>query len=280
MALRIEDYALIGDCESAALVGRDGSIDWLCWPRDATFTLLSLMEAGYTEEALAWRDWLLRAVAGTPASAQIMYGIGGERRLAEWEVPWLPGYAGARPVRVGNAAYGQLQLDVYGELADALYQARCGGICDPHAGWALERALVQHLATVWDQPDEGIWEVRGGRRHFTHSNVMAWLAVDRAVRSAQRFGLPARPQEWLALRERIHQEVCRRGYDPRLGSFVQSYDSQALDASLLLIPLVGFLPASDPRVRGTVAAIERRLLRSGRVQLGSRDRREAVLSAR
>lgn len=245
-----------------------GTRNWdyrYCWLRDATFTLLSLMDADYEEEALAWREWLLRAVAGTPASAQIMYGIGGERRLAEWEVPWLPGYEGARPVRVGNAAHGQLQLDVYGEVADALHQARCAGLGDPHAGWALERALIQHLGTVWEQPDEGIWEVRGGNRHFTHSKVMAWLAVDRAVRSAQRFGLPAPLQDWIALRQRIHEDVCRRGYAPHLGSFVQSYDSHALDASLLLIPLVGFLPASDVRVRGTFAAIERQLLRDGLV---------------
>lgn len=245
-----------------------GSRNWdyrFCWLRDATFTLMSLMDAGYADEALAWREWLLRAVAGTPASAQIMYGIAGERRLAEWEVPWLAGYEGARPVRVGNAAHAQLQVDVYGEVADALYQARRAKLGDPDTGWALERALVQHLARIWDQPDEGIWEVRGGRRHFTHSKVMAWVAVDRAVCSAQEFGLPGPLEEWVALRQRIHDDVCRHGFDPRLGSFVQSYGSEQLDASLLLIPLVGFLPASDARVQGTVAAIEQRLLRDGLV---------------
>lgn len=245
-----------------------GSRNWdyrFCWLRDATFTLMSLMDAGYADEALAWREWLLRAVAGTPASAQIMYGIAGERRLAEWEVPWLAGYEGARPVRVGNAAHAQLQVDVYGEVADALYQARRAKLGDPRTGWALERGLVQHLSRVWDQPDEGIWEVRGGRRHFTHSKVMAWVAVDRAVRSAQEFGLSGPLEAWLALRQRIHDDVCRLGFDPRLGSFVQSYGSDQLDASLLLIPLVGFLPASDARVQGTVAAIEGRLLRNGLV---------------
>lgn len=245
-----------------------GSRNWdyrFCWLRDATFTLMSLMDAGYVDEAIAWREWLLRAVAGTPASAQIMYGIAGERRLAEWEVPWLAGYEGARPVRVGNAAHAQLQVDVYGEVADALYQARRAKLGDPHAGWAVERALVQHLARVWDQPDEGIWEVRGGRRHFTHSKVMAWVAVDRAVCSAQEFGLPGPLEDWMALRQRIHDDVCRHGFDARLASFVQSYGSDQLDASLLLIPLVGFLPACDARVKGTVAAIAQRLLRDGLV---------------
>ncbi|NKE67600.1 glycoside hydrolase family 15 protein [Ramlibacter sp. RBP-2] len=245
-----------------------GARNWdyrYCWLRDATFTLLSLMDAGYMDEARAWREWLLRAVAGLPARAQIMYGLGGERRLPEWEVPWLPGYEGARPVRVGNAAHGQLQLDVFGEVADALYQARCAGLEAPDAGWDLERALVDHLCTVWEQPDEGIWEVRGGRRHFTHSKVMAWVAVDRAVRAAQRFGLQAPLEHWRDMAQRIHGDACSHGYDARLGTFVQSYGSDQLDASLLLLPLVGFLPASDPRIQGTLAAIEHRLLRDGLV---------------
>lgn len=236
-----------------------------CWLRDATFTLLSLINAGYLDEAKAWRDWLLRAIAGSPKQMQIMYGVAGERRLAEWEVTWLPGYEGATPVRVGNAAFDQFQLDVYGEVGDALHQARRAGLTTSDAGWELECGLIERLATVWEQPDEGIWEVRGGRRHFTHSKVMAWVAVDRAVRSIESFGLPGPAASWRALRQRIHDDVCRNGFDPALGSFTQSYGSAQLDASLLLIPLVGFLPASDVRVTGTVAAIERRLIRNGLV---------------
>ncbi len=231
-----------------------------CWLRDATFTLISLMDAGYYEEAKAWRDWLLRAVAGSPSQIQIMYGLSGERRLSEWEVPWLAGYEGSRPVRIGNAAQTQRQLDVFGEVMDALHQARRGGLDTTEAGWALQRALVQHLETIWSEPDEGIWEVRGGRRHFTHSKVMAWVALDRAIRGIEEFGLSGPLERWRALRSRIHEEVCRQGFDPDLGSFVQSYGSRHLDASLLLLPLVGFLPPNDPRVRGTVAAIEQRLL--------------------
>lgn len=231
-----------------------------CWLRDATFTLISLMDAGYYEEAKAWRDWLLRAVAGSPSQIQIMYGLSGERRLSEWEVPWLAGYEGSRPVRVGNAAQSQRQLDVFGEVMDALHQARRGGLDTTEAGWALQRALVQHLETIWSEPDEGIWEVRGGRRHFTHSKVMAWVALDRAIRGIEEFGLSGPLKRWRALRSRIHEEVCRQGFDPDLGSFVQSYGSRHLDASLLMLPLVGFLPPDDPRVRGTVAAIEQRLL--------------------
>jgi GH15 family glucan-1,4-alpha-glucosidase len=236
-----------------------------CWLRDATFTLLSLINAGYLDEAQAWRDWLLRAIAGSPDKMQIMYGLGGERRLAEWEVPWLPGYEGSKPVRVGNGAYDQLQLDVYGEVADALYQARLAGLSTSDAGWALERSLVEHVASSWDQPDEGIWEVRGGRRHFTHSKVMAWVALDRAVRSAEKFGLEAPLERWRRLRAEIHSDVCSNGFNVELGSFVQSYGSSQLDASLLLIPLVGFLPADDHRIKGTVAAIERGLMRNGLV---------------
>jgi GH15 family glucan-1,4-alpha-glucosidase len=234
-----------------------------CWLRDATITLYALMNSGFIEEAGAWRQWLLRAVAGAPEQMQIMYGVAGERRLTEYEVPWLGGYEGAAPVRIGNAASGQLQLDVYGEVLDALYQARRMGLAPSEAGWQLERTLVEHLEKIWDQPDEGIWEVRGGRRHFTHSKVMVWVAFDRAIRTVEEFGLDGPVERWRALRERIHGEVCRRGFDPELNSFVQSYGAKVLDASLLLIPQVGFLPASDPRVQGTVAAIERHLLRDG-----------------
>jgi GH15 family glucan-1,4-alpha-glucosidase len=235
----------------------------LCWLRDATFTLLSLVNAGYTDEARAWREWLLRAVAGDPSKLQIMYGLGGERRLDEYEVPWLGGYEGSRPVRVGNAASTQFQLDVYGEVSDALHQARVAGLKAAPAGWALETALLQFVEEVWDQPDEGIWEVRGEKRHFTHSKVMAWVAVDRAIKSAERFGLDGPLDRWRALRQAIHDRVCRDGFDPELNSFVQSFGSKLLDASLLMLPIVGFLPPGDPRVRGTVEAIEKNLLRDG-----------------
>jgi GH15 family glucan-1,4-alpha-glucosidase len=243
-----------------------GSRNWdyrFCWLRDATFTLYALMEAGFLDEAKAWRNWLLRAAAGSPAQLQIMYGVAGERRIDEYEVPWLTGYEGAAPVRIGNAAAGQIQLDVYGEVLDALYVGRRAGLAGNGSGWALECALVSHLETIWDQPDEGIWEVRGGRRHFTHSKIMAWVAFDRAVRSAEEFGLEAPLDRWRVVRDRIHDEVCDRGFDANQNSFVQSYDSTALDASLLLIALVGFLPAADPRVRGTLTAIERNLMRDG-----------------
>jgi GH15 family glucan-1,4-alpha-glucosidase len=246
-----------------------GTRNWdyrYCWLRDATLTLLALMDAGYIEEAGAWRDWLLRAAAGRPSQLQIMYGIGGERFLREWEVPWLPGYEGARPVRVGNAAFDQLQLDVYGEVLDALFQARRGGLGQHAAAGKLARALVEHLETIWEQPDEGLWEVRGGRQHFTHSKVLVWVALDRAIRTAEELNLRAPLQRWRALRERVHAEVCERAYDPALGSFVQAYGSKTFDASVLQIPIVGFLPPSDPRVVGTVAAIERHLMMDGLVQ--------------
>lgn len=230
-----------------------------CWLRDATLTLLALMDCGYLEEARAWRAWLLRAVAGSPSRIQIMYGLAGERRLPEFEIPWLAGFGNSRPVRVGNAAANQIQLDVYGELMDALHQARHGGIVANEAGWALQKSLARHLEGIWDQPDEGIWEVRGGRRHFTHSKVMAWVAFDRVLRTAASFGLPGPIERWRSVRDRIHTQVCERGFNQQKGSFVQSFGSNVLDASLLLIPLVGFLPASDERVRGTLAAIEREL---------------------
>ena len=236
-----------------------------CWLRDATFTLYALLGVGFVEEADAWRAWLVRAVAGDPDDLQIMYGVGGERRLAEFELPWLPGYEGSAPVRVGNAAAGQVQLDVYGEVLDALYVARRAGLAYDEVSWSLERSMAEHLATIWEQPDDGIWEVRGGRRHFVHSKVMAWVAFDRVVRSATEFGLDGPVERWRAIRDAIHAQVCERGFDARRGSFVQSYGSSALDASLLLIPVVGFLPPEDARVRGTLAAIERELVRDGLV---------------
>jgi GH15 family glucan-1,4-alpha-glucosidase len=236
-----------------------------CWLRDATLTLYALLGAGFVEEADAWRAWLVRAVGGSPDELQIMYGVAGERRLEEFELPHLPGYEGSAPVRIGNAAAGQVQLDVYGEVVDALYVARRAGLAPDEASWSLECALVCHLETIWDQPDDGIWEMRGGRRHFTHSKVMAWVAFDRAVRSAIEFGLEAPIERWSRLRDEIHEQVCTYGFDPERGSFVQSYGSQALDASLLMVALVGFLPPDDPRVVGTVAAIERELLHDGLV---------------
>lgn len=236
-----------------------------CWLRDATFTLYALVGSGFLGEAQAWRDWLLRAVAGNPDDLQIMYGVAGERRLVEYEIPWLPGYEGARPVRVGNAAAGQVQLDVYGEVMDALYVGRRAGLTANEASWALEYALVTHLEKIWEQPDDGIWEVRGERRHFTHSKVMAWVAFDRAVRSAEEFDLQGPLDRWRTIRAAIHKDVCAHGFDAVQNSFVQSYGATALDASLLLIPMVGFLPPSDARVRGTVAAVEQRLIRNGLV---------------
>ena len=237
-----------------------------CWLRDSTLTLFALTESGYFDEAVAWRQWLLRAVGGDPAHPQIMYGVGGERRLAEVDLPWLAGYAGSKPVRIGNAASGQLQLDVYGELMDSLYHARHAGLDELDAGWDLQRLLVEHLETVWQQPDEGIWEIRGAPLQFTHSKVMAWVAVDRAIRSIEEFDEHGPLERWRELRQRIHDDVCEHGFDWELGSFVQSYGSKAMDASLLQIPLVGFLRADDERVRGTIAQVEAQLLDGGFVR--------------
>jgi GH15 family glucan-1,4-alpha-glucosidase len=236
-----------------------------CWLRDATLTLLALMNSGYYEEAQAWRQWLLRAAAGSPDQIQIMYGIRGERRLTEWEVPWLPGYEKSRPVRIGNAAHGQLQLDIFGEVMDALHQAREGGLGDNATGWDLECELLNHLEKIWHEPDDGIWEVRSGREHFTYSKAMAWLAFDRAIRSAVTYDLPGPVERWRRVRADIHDDVCRRGFDTGRGSFMRSYGSADLDASLLLLPAIGFLPPHDPRIKGTVAAIERELVVDGLV---------------
>ena len=243
-----------------------GARNWdyrYCWLRDATLTLIALMAGGYVDEAQSWSEWLHRAVAGDPADVQIMYGIGGERRLLEWTADWLPGYQGAKPVRVGNAASGQLQLDTYGEVAGALHLARGKGLVLPETAWTLQCGLIEHLAEIWEQPDDGIWEVRGGRRHFTHSKVMAWLAVDRTIADAEQYGLQAPLDAWRALRERMHAVICDKGFDATRNSFTQSFGSPALDASLLLIPRVGFLPPHDPRVLGTVKAVEEDLLVDG-----------------
>jgi len=234
-----------------------------CWLRDAALTLLALLRSGYTDEAAAWRDWLLRAVAGRPRDLQIMYGCAGERRLTELELLWLPGYEGSSPVRVGNAASEQFQLDVYGEVMDALTQARDAGIPPDDHAWAIQRVLLAELASAWREPDEGIWEVRGPRRHFVHSKVMAWVAFDRAVRSVEEHGLDGPVDAWRAARDEIHAEVCERGFDAQRNTFTQSYGSRALDAALLLIPAVGFLAPDDARVVGTVEAVQRELMDDG-----------------
>ena len=246
------------------LVGGVRNWDYrFCWLRDATLSLLALINCGYTDEAGAWRTWLIRAVAGDPGMIQIMYGLAGERRLTEWEVSWLPGYEGSKPVRVGNAAHGQLQLDVYGEVFDVLFQARQAGLAPLEDGWRVSRKLLEWLTTNWEQADDGIWEVRGGRQHFVHSKVMAWVAFDRGVKTVERYGRDGPVDKWRKVRDAIHREVCDRGFSRKRHAFVQAYESEALDASLLMIPLVGFLPAKDPRVLGTVGAIERELMHDG-----------------
>ena len=237
-----------------------------CWVRDATLTLLALMNTGYYDEARAWREWLLRAVAGSPKQMQIMYGIAGERRLYEVELPWLAGYENSKPVRIGNGAHSQVQVDVYGELLDAIHQARKGGLAPEESGWELQLAIVEQLEDLWHKPDEGIWEVRSGPEQFVYSKVMAWVAFDRSIRSAERFGLKGPLTRWRKTRQAIHAEVCRMGHDTELNSFVRSYGAKEVDASLLLIPAVGFLPADVPRVVGTVAQIEKTLMKDGFVQ--------------
>jgi GH15 family glucan-1,4-alpha-glucosidase len=237
-----------------------------CWLRDATFTLYALALAGYREEARAWREWLLRAAAGRGEDLQIVYGLAGERRLVELELPWLPGYAGSAPVRVGNAAYRQLQLDVYGEVMDALHVARRTGLEPEESSWELQRELLEFLESAWERPDEGIWEVRGGPRQFTYSKVMSWVAFDRAVKAVERSGFPGPVERWRGIRDSIHAEVCRRAWDPAGRTFVQDYGSRRVDASLLLLPLVGFLPPEDPRIAGTVRAVRDRLTSGGLVR--------------
>ncbi|GAA3113110.1 glycoside hydrolase family 15 protein [Planomonospora alba] len=234
-----------------------------CWLRDATMILDALIGAGYLEEARDWRAWLLRAIAGRAQDLQIMYGVAGERRLPEMELDWLPGYEGSRPVRIGNGAVNQLQLDVYGEVSNSLYLARASGLEPDDRAWTIQRELLDYLEGHWDEPDEGLWEVRGPRRHFTHSKVMCWVALDRAIKAVEKFGRQGPLARWKALRDRIHAEICDKAFDRARGTFTQSYGSHELDAALLLIPAVGFLPARDPRVVGTVEAIERELMSDG-----------------
>ena len=234
-----------------------------CWLRDATFTILALMKLGYHDEARAWRDWLVRAIAGSPHQVQIMYGVGGERWLPELVLPWLPGYEKSSPVRIGNAASDQMQIDVFGEVADAMFQALKAGMEPPERSRTLRPLILDYLAEAWRQPDEGIWEVRGGSQHFVHSKVMAWVAFDRAASDLEMQAYHESGRRWREIADEIHADVCERGFDRALNSFVQAYGSRRLDASLLLIPLVGFLPASDPRVQGTLRAIEDKLLVGG-----------------
>jgi GH15 family glucan-1,4-alpha-glucosidase len=246
-----------------------GARNWdyrYCWLRDTAFTLLILMHAGYVEEAVEWRKWLLRAVAGAPDQVQTIYGIRGERQLVEWEAGWLPGYEGSRPVRIGNAAFEQFQLDVFGEVVAALSRTPKAEDEIRVSASSLLAALANHLCEVWREPDEGIWEVRGGARHFTHSKVMAWVALDRAIKHHREYGRNGDVMRWKKNRELLHREICRKGFDKKRNSFVQSYGSQQLDASCLLIGVVGFLPADDPRIVGTVEAIEKRLMKGGFVE--------------
>jgi GH15 family glucan-1,4-alpha-glucosidase len=249
------------------LIGGERNWDYrFCWLRDAALTLVALMGAGYYEEAAAWRNWLHRSVAGSPNDLQIMYGLAGERRLTEIEIPWLPGYRNSAPVRVGNAASSQLQLDVWGELMDALHLAREGGLDASTDAWDIQHAAMEHLEGIWQEPDDGIWEIRGSRRHFTHSKIMAWVAFDRSIRDAEKYGFEAPLERWRTIRDEIHDLVCELGFDKSIGSFTQTFGCRELDASLLLISEVGFLPIEDPRVAGTIAAIERELVVDGFVR--------------
>ncbi|MGH9321417.1 MAG: glycoside hydrolase family 15 protein [Vicinamibacteria bacterium] len=273
ITLKALTYAPTGGMVAAAttslpeLIGGVRNWDYrYCWIRDATFTLYALLMNGYRDEARAWREWLLRAIAGKASQLSIMYGVAGERRLTELELEWLPGYEGSRPVRIGNAAHEQFQLDVFGEIADTLHLARRVGLSTSADGWRVERSLLDFLESRWQEPDEGIWEMRGPRRHFTHSKLMAWVAFDRAARDVEKFGLEGPVERWRALRDEIHAEVCAKGYDAELSAFVQYYGGKNLDASLLMMCQVGFLPPTDPRVAGTIAAIERFLADDGFVR--------------
>jgi GH15 family glucan-1,4-alpha-glucosidase len=286
ITLKALTYAPTGGMVAAATtslpeqIGGERNWDYrFCWLRDATLTLLALMNAGYYEEANKWRGWLLRAVAGSPWQMQIMYGIGGERRLTEWQAGWLSGYEGSAPVRIGNAAHDQLQLDVFGEMMDALHQARLGRLAASESRWELQTEFIAHLEKIWPSTDSGIWEVRGEQRHFTYSKAMAWVAFDRTIKSAERFGLDGPVEHWRQIRDEIHADVCRLGFDTALGSFVRSYGSKQLDASLLLLPVIGFLPPDDPRIRGTVAAIERTLVTDGLVRRYNTDQANDGLPA-
>ncbi len=270
LTLKALTYAPTGGIAAAATTSLPeklgGVRNWdyrYCWIRDATFTLYALLVSGYTEEAAAWREWLLRAAAGDPARLQIMYSLSGDRRLPELELPWLAGFAASRPVRVGNAASVQHQLDVYGELMDSFHTARKFGIEPSEDAWRVQKLILDYLEGAWDEPDEGIWEIRGPRRHFTHSKVMAWVALERAVRDGEHHGLAGPLERWRALREHIHADVCRRGFDAERNTFVQYYGGKNPDAALLMLPLVGFLRCDDPRMLGTIAAIRRDLMQDG-----------------
>nr|HEX4319212.1 glycoside hydrolase family 15 protein [Kofleriaceae bacterium] len=273
LVLKSLTYAPTGGIVAAGTTslpeGLGGVRNWdyrYCWLRDATFTLQAMLHAGYADEARAWRDWLLRAVAGEPEKLQTLYGVAGERRIDERELEWLPGYEGSKPVRIGNGAVGQRQLDIYGEVMDTLLQARLAGLDDELGAWSMQKNCLDWLGKTWREPDQGMWEVRGGPRQFTLSKVMVWAAFDRAVHTVERFGNDGPVDRWRALRDEVHADVLAHGYDANRRAFVQAYGSDLLDASTLLLPLVGFLPPDDPRVVGTIDAIQRELVHAGFVR--------------